>query len=231
MKNFLNSFKKLNVYLQSDFEVDFRSVAKMLSELVDADILVAKNKNEIVGGWPEVFGNTLPEEYLPLISKNILDHIMVCNKCCAAVPILSCDDVFMIIAVSRETGKVFDDEQIMLLENMAAVLGLKINYKAEAERRKAALQKAKIKAVLNVLSYSELQAAIHILGELEGKTEGILIASKIADSAGLTRSVVVNALRKFQSGTLIESKSLGMKGTFIRILYPLLLDEIKNNIM
>lgn len=229
MKNFLNSFKKLNAYLQSDFEVDFRSVAKTMSELVDADVLVAKNKNEIVGSWPEVSGDALPDEYLSLISKNTLDNIMIDNKCCSAVPVLSCDDVFMIIAVSRETENVFDDEQIMILENMAAILGLKINYKAEAERRKAALQKAKIKAVLNVLSYSELQAAIHILGELEGKTEGILIASKIADSAGLTRSVVVNALRKFQSGTLIESKSLGMKGTFIRILNPLLLDEIKKN--
>ena len=41
--------------------------------------------------------------------------------------------------------------------------------------------------------------------------EGLLVASKIADRVGITRSVIVNALRKFESAGLIETKSLGMK--------------------
>lgn len=79
---------------------------------------------------------------------------------------------------------------------------------------------------LATLSYSELEAIVHILGELNG-TEGLLVASKIADRVGITRSVIVNALRKFESAGVIESKSLGMKGTYIRILNDLLLDELK----
>ena len=66
----------------------------------------------------------------------------------------------------------------------------------------------------------------HIFNELGG-TEGLLVASKIADKVGITRSVIVNALRKFESAGVIESRSLGMKGTHIKILNPKLLDELK----
>jgi len=79
---------------------------------------------------------------------------------------------------------------------------------------------------LGTLSYSELEAVMHILSELEGD-EGLLVASKIADRVGITRSVIVNALRKFESAGVIESKSLGMKGTYIKVLNERLLDELK----
>ena len=76
------------------------------------------------------------------------------------------------------------------------------------------------------MSYSEAEAAINILSELRGN-EGLLVASKIADRVGITRSVIVNALRKFESAGVIESKSLGMKGTFIKIKNEYLLDEVQ----
>ena len=68
----------------------------------------------------------------------------------------------------------------------------------------------------------------NILGELKGM-EGLLVASKIADRVGITRSVIVNALRKFESAGLIETKSLGMKGTYIRIKNEFLLEELRKN--
>ncbi|MCL6581371.1 MAG: GTP-sensing pleiotropic transcriptional regulator CodY, partial [Firmicutes bacterium] len=51
--------------------------------------------------------------------------------------------------------------------------------------------------------------------------------SKIADRVGITRSVIVNALRKFESAGVIESRSLGMKGTHIKVLNDYLLEEIR----
>ena len=74
-------------------------------------------------------------------------------------------------------------------------------------------------------SYSELEAIVNIMGELNGN-EGLLVASKIADRVGITRSVIVNALRKFESAGLIETKSLGMKGTYIRVLNDMLFEEL-----
>ena len=79
---------------------------------------------------------------------------------------------------------------------------------------------------VNTLSYSELRAVSAILGELNGN-EGQLTASVIADRIGITRSVIVNALRKLESAGIIESRSLGMKGTYLKVLIPDVFDEIK----
>ena len=65
-----------------------------------------------------------------------------------------------------------------------------------------------------------------IFDELNGM-EGILVASKIADRVGITRSVIVNALRKFESAGVIESRSSGMKGTYIKVLNDVVFDEIE----
>ena len=67
---------------------------------------------------------------------------------------------------------------------------------------------------------------IHIFDELDGD-EGILVASKIADRVGITRSVIVNALRKFESAGVIESRSSGMKGTYIKVLNEVIFDELE----
>ena len=75
------------------------------------------------------------------------------------------------------------------------------------------------------MSYSELEAILHIFDELNGN-EGILVASKIADRVGITRSVIVNALRKFESAGVIESRSSGMKGTYIKVVNQMVFDEL-----
>ena len=93
--------------------------------------------------------------------------------------------------------------------------------KVEDEVRK----KAMVQIAFSTLSFSEWEAIINILGELK-ENEGILVASKIADRVGITRSVIVNAMRKFESAGLIETKSLGMKGTYIKVKNEYLLDEI-----
>ena len=67
---------------------------------------------------------------------------------------------------------------------------------------------------------------IHIFEELDGM-EGVLVASKIADRVGITRSVIVNALRKFESAGVIESRSSGMKGTYIKVTNDVVFNEIK----
>ena len=82
-----------------------------------------------------------------------------------------------------------------------------------------------LKSAFNTLSFSELEAIIHIFDELDG-AEGILVASKIADRVGITRSVIVNALRKFESAGVIESRSSGMKGTYIKVVNDYVFSEL-----
>ena len=83
-----------------------------------------------------------------------------------------------------------------------------------------------MKSAFSTLSFSELEAIIHIFEELDGN-EGILVASKIADRVGITRSVIVNALRKFESAGVIESRSSGMKGTYIKVLNDFIFEELE----
>lgn len=111
----------------------------------------------------------------------------------------------------------FNEADEVIAEYASTAVGMVISvaideeYEAEIEERRMA------RSAIRSLSYSEIMAVQHIFDELEGD-EGLLVASRIADEAGITRSVIVNALRKLASANVIESRSLGMKGTYLRIL-------------
>lgn len=120
----------------------------------------------------------------------------------------------------------YDIDDIILCEYGTTVVGLEmlraVNEESAEENRKLAV----VKSAIGTLSFSEMEAITHIFDELNGM-EGILVASKIADRVGITRSVIVNALRKFESAGVIESRSSGMKGTYIKVLNDVVFDEIK----
>ena len=58
--------------------------------------------------------------------------------------------------------------------------------------------------------------------------EGVLIASKIADESKITRSIIVNALHKLSSGGIIEARSSGMKGTYVKVINPYFFDILES---
>lgn len=119
----------------------------------------------------------------------------------------------------------FGEEDATLAEWTGVVLSLMLlagrERPFEAEDRSE-----QVRSALAALSYSELEAVRHILRDL-GDGEGIVVASRVADRAGITRSVIVNALRKLESARVIQSRSLGMKGTYIKVLNPLLREELE----
>ena len=125
-----------------------------------------------------------------------------------------------------KTDKPYDIDDIILCEYGTTVVGLEmlraVNEENAEENRKLAV----VKSAIGTLSFSEMQAIIHIFDELDGM-EGVLVASKIADRVGITRSVIVNALRKFESAGVIESRSSGMKGTYIKVTNDVVFNEIK----
>ena len=120
----------------------------------------------------------------------------------------------------------FTDEDLVLGEYGATVVGIEIqrqkNIEEEEENRRLNI----VQMAIGTLSFSEVEAVQQIFSELAG-TEGLLVASKIADRSGITRSVIVNALRKLESAGVIESRSLGMKGTYIKVLNDKFLTEIE----
>lgn len=111
----------------------------------------------------------------------------------------------------------YTDEDVALAEIGATAVGLEIQRLKNIEAEEESRNEEVVKMAIRTLSYSENEAVQRIFEELDGE-EGILVASKIADRSRITRSVIVNALRKLESAGVIESKSLGMKGTHIKVL-------------
>ena len=122
-----------------------------------------------------------------------------------------------------------EDEQAIMNECIATLITLKKRHKRVTEEKQQIIKHTAITNALKTLSYSESKALIVILDELNERDEGIVIASQCADKCKLTRSVVVNSLRKLDSAEIICTKSLGMRGTYIKILNPEIRD-IKNSL-
>lgn len=128
-------------------------------------------------------------------------------------------------------GETYEIDDIILSEYGTTVVGLEMLRSVNEESAEEIRKEQIVQSAISTLSFSELEAIIHIFDELEGD-EGILVASKIADRVGITRSVIVNALRKFESAGVIESRSSGMKGTYIKVVNDYVfeeLEEIKRN--
>ena len=125
-----------------------------------------------------------------------------------------------------KAGELYDIDDIILCEYGSTVVGLEMLRAVNEENAEESRKLNVVKSAISTLSYSEMEAIVHIFDELNGM-EGILVASKIADRVGITRSVIVNALRKFESAGVIESRSSGMKGTYIKVINDVVFDELE----
>ncbi|MGP4072256.1 GTP-sensing pleiotropic transcriptional regulator CodY [Piscibacillus sp. B03] len=143
------------------------------------------------------------------------------------VPIIGGGERLGTLILSRLEDS-FEEDDLLLAEYAATVVGMEILHQKSEEIEEEARSKAVVQMAINSLSYSELEAIEHIFEELDGQ-EGLLVASKIADRVGITRSVIVNALRKLESAGVIESRSLGMKGTYIKVLNDKFLLELEKH--
>jgi transcriptional pleiotropic repressor len=119
----------------------------------------------------------------------------------------------------------FGTEDILMAEYLGTLVGTEMLYDRNRNVEKHSRDHSSVQMAMKALSYSEVESMKHVMGDLKG-LEGVTVASKIADRVGVTRSVIVNALRKLESAGLIESRSLGMKGTYIKVLSPLFAKEL-----
>jgi len=129
------------------------------------------------------------------------------------------------VILTRES-QLFTDEDIVLAEYGTIVVANEVMRMRTERIEEDARKKASVQIALATLSYSEREAIESIMAELDGDG-GLLVASRIADKVGITRSVIVSALRKFESAGVIESRSLGMKGTHIKVLNDYIFDELR----
>ncbi|KAF1304782.1 MULTISPECIES: GTP-sensing pleiotropic transcriptional regulator CodY [Enterococcus] len=143
------------------------------------------------------------------------------------VPIFGAGERLGTIILARIDAS-FDDDDLVLAEYGATVVGMQFLYQKSRSIEEDVRSATAVQMAINTLSYSELKAVQAIFAALEGN-EGRLTASNIADEIGITRSVIVNALRKLESAGIIESRSLGMKGTYLRVLNDRFKEELNKH--
>ncbi|SDY91838.1 MULTISPECIES: GTP-sensing pleiotropic transcriptional regulator CodY [Tindallia] len=250
----LQKTRRINQILQKSSEnaVSFNELCRTLSDILDANVYVASAKGKVLGvsltdtsdcpivldeksgekRFPDEYNDQLLQvvETQSNITKDALLRLFKYdvesyNKLVTVVPINGSGKRLGTMVLARHSQE-FSDEDLVMVEYSATVVGMEILRAKSEEIEEEARRKAVVKMAIDTLSYSELEAVEHIFNELNGM-EGLLVASKIADRVGITRSVIVNALRKFESAGVIESRSLGMKGTHIRILNSNLLEELQ----
>ena len=241
----LNKTRRLNKLLQKEAgnSVSFMDMAEVLKDIVSANIYVVSRKGKILGyaitneiASPETNRMILeerrfPEEYNHFLMKieetssNLKPDNMFEYKYITIVPIIGGGERLGTLVLTR-IDHAFIDDDLILAEYGSTVVAMEILRERAEENEIEARSKAVVQVAIGSLSFSELEAVEHIFEELEAK-EGLLVASKIADRVGITRSVIVNALRKLESAGVIETRSLGMKGTHIRILNDQLIQGIE----
>ena len=83
-----------------------------------------------------------------------------------------------------------------------------------------------IERVKMVISYSELDALRALADEMGENVSMQLRLKTTADRLGVARSVVTSALRLLEVAGVIETRSMGMRGTYIKVIDRQALQEI-----
>jgi transcriptional pleiotropic repressor len=251
----LEKTRRINKILQKTAgqRVDFSEVAEVLKNVIHANSYLVDREGKILGYalvdefeceimvsrvlktgfFPERYNNFLLRDdetrvNLPQKTNDCVfvetENCLFTNKIVTVVPIMGGGKRLGTLLLAR-FAETFNAEDLILAETGATVVGMEILRSRAEKIEEEARNKAVVQLAIGTLSYSELEAVEHIFEELDSD-EGLLVASKIADQLGITRSVIVNALRKFESAGVIESRSLGMKGTYIKVLNPYLLEQL-----
>ena len=252
----IRKVNKVLQYSISDDVETFSKISEVLSEVMSCNVYIADENGKLLGyAFTELFtcqlnistleakGTMFPESFTQIInsfmetSSNIKEMDPICvynssihcpfegNRYSTYVPINASGSRLGTLVLAKFKNS-FSEEDLILAEVSATVVGLEmLGIKNRALEREAH-HKNVVQMAISTLSYSELEAMIHIFKELNGN-EGMLVASKVADRVGITRSVIVNALRKLESAGVIQTRSLGMKGTYIKILNDKLLDGLE----
>ena len=247
----LDKTRKINKLLHNNnsSKVVFNDICDVMTDILMSNVLVISRKGKVLGGSKceevpyieELLGKEVGRHIDHMLNERFL--IILSTKENVNLQTLGFSDeiakgysaIISPIDIAGERlgtlfiykkDKDYEIDDIILSEYGTTVVGLEMLRSENEESAEESRKEHIVQSAISTLSFSELEAIIHIFDELNGM-EGILVASKIADRVGITRSVIVNALRKFESAGVIESRSSGMKGTYIKVVNDYVYTELE----
>lgn len=247
----LSKTRVINRLLQrsENTKVEFAELTGTLRDIIAANVFLIDAKGALVGhALAETYDDVLlpstmeaPPDYAAKINRiersqsNIRESTPFCSESSRTadrtayvtiIPIDGNGDRIGTLLLTKHTSP-FSEEDTVLAEYGATMIGYELMRLLATRNLQEGRDRSVAQMAVSSLSFSELEAVEHIFAELEGY-EGLLVASRIADRVGITRSVIVNALRKLESAGVVEARSLGMKGTHIKILNRRLLPLLED---
>ena len=236
----LDKTRKINKLLHNNnsSKVVFNDICDVLTEILESNVLVVSKKGKVLGKSRclnvqpiacevgEHIDGMLNERLLSILSTKENVNLQTLGFSAEAsggyqaiiTPINIAGERLGTLFIYK-VDKPYEIDDIILSEYGTTVVGLEMLRSVNEESAEETRKEHIVQSAISTLSYSELEAIIHIFDELDG-SEGILVASKIADRVGITRSVIVNALRKFESA--------GMKGTYIKVVNDYVFTELEH---
>ena len=212
----LDKTRKINRLLHNNnsSKVVFNDICEVLNEILASNVLVVSKKGKVLGSgqWKDVevihelidnevgshIDEMLNERLLSILStkENVnlqtlgFSPEVVKGYQAIVTPIDIAGERLGTLFIYKK-DELYEIDDIILSEYGTTVVGLEMLRSVNEESAEEIRKEQIVQSAISTLSFSELEAIIHIFDELEG-TEGILVASKIADRVGITRSVIVN---------------------------------------
>ena len=216
-------------------KVVFTDICEVLTEILASNVLVVSKKGKVLGvstceGVPEIhelLQDEVGEHIDPMLNERLLSILSTKENVnlqtlgftadvsqgyqAIITPINIAGERLGTLFLYRKES-MYEIDDIILSEYGTTVVGLEMLRSVNEESAEETRKEQIVQSAISTLSFSELEA----------------------DRVGITRSVIVNALRKFESAGVIESRSSGMKGTYIKVVNDYVfkeLDKIKKEKM
>lgn len=220
-------------------KVIFNDICHVMSDMLSSKVMVLSRKGKVLGTYGHdvkklslliedkvgtFIDSELDERFLAILStkENIVldtlgfDDANISEYRGIVTPIVIGGKRFGTLFMYKSEG-IYDIDDIILSEYGATVVGLEMLRSVSEERDESDRMRSQAELAMRSLSVTEKKSIGFVFDALDGN-EGMLVASNIAKESGITRSVIVNALRKLESAGVIETRSAGMKGTYVKIL-------------
>ena len=262
----LDKTRKINKLLHNNntHKVVFNDICRVLSDILESDILVISRKGKVLGienrsditELTEMIVAKVGDFIDPVLNERLLGVLSTKENVNLATLGFELDNLEQYQAIISpidiagerlgtlflyKVDKPYTIDDIILSEYATTVVGLEMLRSENEESAEEDRKLSDVHSAISTLSASEQEAIYYVFDELYKSggfseddgfdngfylVQGMLVTSKIADRVGITRSVIVNALKKFESAGVIETKSAGMKGTNIKVLNEYVFKEV-----
>lgn len=241
----LEKIRKMNIYLNQPARqiFNFQELLWVLGECLGCGVYLLNEEGSVLGQFLtklpaccQGYGERLEKNWtkrVTIITQTVctkMQHCFFQAKNACSQEVRKSVGVIPINSKERKLGnlvlvcfdKELEESDLIIAEYLAALMGGEMQKIQQDQVRKVLRDSNSVQTAFKCLSHSEKEAVKYVLAKLE-KKEGFLVISRLAAKIGVDKAAMVNGLKKLASARLLEVKSLGAKGTYLRVFNEQLL--------